>query len=491
MPTFLHLSDLHRYKADEVSNATLINGLISDFQRVSREDRQVGEPDGAVISGDLVRGLAPGEPGYPDDLAGQYDQALEFLRTFTAEFFNGDAAKVVIAPGNHDVDWTQSKAAMVEVAEKEIAAQLKGDLEWALESPEMGFRWDWKARKLMRINDARAYESRFRLYNETLGNFYRGAALPLPYDPTVGHRNHIFCDRRIVVTAFNSCDQNDCFNRTGHIRTEDIEQASIDCRSYETDLNIAVWHHDIEGNPRRSDYLDIDTVRRLIDRGYQLGLHGHDHKSSVSPVAISPVERVTFASDEMVVIGAGSLGADFTQLPPGHLRQYNVVILSEDFRSGRVLVREMEFPGIFQGRREIALTIPFGLKVRGRDQVVDASRSGGRAISSVEQIDWLIVRGRFSEALSRLESEGVPDPYGRQLRLRALMGAKYWQELVRAIGEPSSSSELITLVQAYTKLREWGAAEGALARARVSGICSPGILTELERRVSARRAIEQ
>ena len=45
---------------------------------------------------------------------------------------------------------------------------------------------------------------------------------------------------------------------------------------------MAVWHHNVEGAPYSSDYMDVDTIYRLIGKGFRLGLHGHQHRAQAS-----------------------------------------------------------------------------------------------------------------------------------------------------------------------------------------------------------------
>jgi hypothetical protein len=245
-----------------------------------------------------------------------------------------------------------------------------------------------------------------------------------------------------------------------------------------------VWHHDIEGKPTRSDFMDADTVRRLIDRGFQVGFHGHSHKSTVAPV-----ETVAYSGDTMVLIGAGSLGAGAQQRPAGYFRQYNVVAFSDDLHTGRVHIREMEIPGVFRGGREITMPIPFRLEQATRDQVVDASRGGGRILAKVEIIERLIREGRPEEALGLLTKDPLPGEYARHLTIAALRAAGRWSELKAFIGEARSEEEFVTLVEALVSSREWAQALEAIDRAETSATHPAVILRDLRERVLAKRGL--
>jgi hypothetical protein len=66
--------------------------------------------------------------------------------------------------------------------------------------------------------------------------------------------------------------------------------------------------------------MSVDFVKEMIDRDFRLDLHGHQHKSQVTPEDIqTPDEAI------MTVVSAGSLCAGPKDLPVGTHRQYNVI----------------------------------------------------------------------------------------------------------------------------------------------------------------------
>ena len=69
-----------------------------------------------------------------------------------------------------------------------------------------------------------------------------------------------------------------------------------------------------------SDYVDPVTVKQMIAKGFRLGLHGHRHDSTLSPVDLFVSTR-----EKMAVIGAGSLCSGPQALPHGVNRRYNVI----------------------------------------------------------------------------------------------------------------------------------------------------------------------
>ncbi len=83
-------------------------------------------------------------------------------------------------------------------------------------------------------------------------------------------------------------------------------------------------------------------IHRLIDSGFTIGLHGHQH----FPVA-APFDLRLPNLTSMVVIGAGSLAVGDLDLPMGERRQYNIVVIDEEKRVVRTHIRSMSSAGVF------------------------------------------------------------------------------------------------------------------------------------------------
>src|SRR5438105_1894721 len=105
MLTLLHISDLHRSSSDPISNSEIVSALLTDRNGFSRELPAVSQPDAIVVSGDLVQGVTLDSADYPAELEGQYEVAFDLLMELANRFVDGDRSRVVIIPGNHDVDW--------------------------------------------------------------------------------------------------------------------------------------------------------------------------------------------------------------------------------------------------------------------------------------------------------------------------------------------------------------------------------------------------
>lgn len=168
MYTILHISDLHRTPGHHVTNDELISALIRDRAAYTGSVRPIRAPDAIVVSGDIVQGVPLGTANSASVLRAQYDEALKFLTELTDRFLAGDRSRVVIVPGNHDIDWNVAKAAM-RLVEAEKAPK---DLPQALYELDSIYRWSWKTRELFEVYDQEAYGKRLDAFWDFFEKFY-------------------------------------------------------------------------------------------------------------------------------------------------------------------------------------------------------------------------------------------------------------------------------------------------------------------------------
>jgi len=123
-------------------------------------------------------------------------------------------------------------------------------------------------------------------------------------------------------------------DRQGAIDPACIAAAALRLRhpSFRGRLRAAVWHHNVEGTPLQSDYIDPDLVQNLIDREFSLGFHGHQHRPQFLDTRFRHgLER------RITIISAGTLCGS---APFRHGRAYNIVELD----------RKQESDGCMSGR---------------------------------------------------------------------------------------------------------------------------------------------
>lgn len=487
MYSLMHIGDLHRSKAQPVSNVELVSALAADRDNYVNEKIRVPCPDAIVISGDLVQGVPLDSSEYPSALIEQYEEAADLLARLADEFLDGDRSRLIMVPGNHDVDWNKAKAAMRPAEVKDE------DIQDLLTKPGSDYRWSWKMRGLFRIVDHVGYRDRFHCFVDCYRKFYEGAQLEVPPDPERSWNLFALRDGQVVVCGFNSCAMNDCFNSTGEIRPEAICESHLEMRRFagKCRLSIAVWHHGIQGPPLRSDYMDVDTLALLLSKGHRLGMHGHQHRFDALPYTLYISE-----SETMAVACTGSLCAGHLQLPTGSNRSYNIVDVDENQHQARVHVRDMVCPGVFGPARL--------LKAGGRtyfdiqwtqanqNRLVNTAIEGGSPVIILDSVEQAMAAQDYDGALEHAKrNKAFLARNARPLLLEVLSRAKDWPDLLQEIGVPRNPDELMKVFVACIATKDWPRAEASIAKTSESQIITPALRAELVARLRAERAVVQ
>ena len=463
MLSILHISDLHRSQDEPMDNKSLLAYLVADRDRYLGEFPKIPPPEAIVVSGDLIEGALVGEANWEKSIREQYEIAHSFLSDLCERFLDGDKSRIILTPGNHDVCWNTSYRAMQGVTSKKYP----DDVYATLVKPNSTYRWSWSARKLFQIVDQTIYEQRMDSYWKFVDSFYNGVTLRVPIDRSRGFQLFELCQRRILVAAFDSIDGTDCFNYVGSIARDAVGKCAIELRDarHSYDLQIAVWHHSIQGPPVRSDYMDASQVQELNGHGFQLGLHGHQHVASTLSQHIHLDE-----SRSMAVVSAGSLCAGTTQLPRGVNRQYNLVVVEDGFLGARVHVREMGEGNQFTRKRTGAFFNGFVEVCWKPPRNIAGMRSDAQECNvrrAVEDAETALRTGKACEAVETLRNLDISSqPYARKLQIDALLSEGHWGELVNAIGVPVTVEEAVLLVSALIQTGQFDDAQRRLDEAR-------------------------
>ncbi len=481
--SILHISDLHRSPNDPIDNASLIASLDKDFINQKNENQKIGAIDAIIVSGDIVQGVVVGESDVEEKLEKQYLAASEFLNALVDRYLKGDKKRVVIVPGNHDVNWNISASSMKEVSDPPPNGH--EDLRKYLTNPESNYRFSIEKRKLYQITDKELYDSRFEMYERFYYNFYNG--LDMVYELQKERFWNLFelDNRNIVVAGFNSCYRNDCFRHVGAIPESAIANAHLKIKdsgkSYS--LKIAVWHHNTSGPPEQSDYMDVKLVHQMINYGFRLGIHGHQHRTEVSPQTISVPSEAT-----MVLVSAGSLCAGQRELPPGERRQYNIIEIDDDYQSAKVHIRQMlkghvfgpryfeEFGGkTYTDVKWTPETTPVGTTLDMKTKITN---------EKILTAEKMIKNGNEKNAIEVLSSIAELGHHGRKLLLEAFNKSDDWDGIVKIFCHPMSIDELISLVMAFCKLHRYQDAEYAVStyglRLEIDEAIKATILSEIQ-----------
>lgn len=448
MFSILHISDLHRSQDEPLDNDSLIAALLVDCDRYMGETPIVPSPDAIIISGDFIQGAPLGDPNWQEMIADQYRVAGIFLDQLTQRFLDGDRSKLIIAPGNHDVCWNTSLASMERVPQPEYPTNVRE----ALIQHNSNYRWSWQDLALYRIRDNDGYGRRMNPYWDFAESFYADVPLLQPIDRRRGFQLFELKDRQIVVAAFDSVNQNDCFSYAGAIPPGVVGQCHLALRDipHSYSLRIAVWHHSIHGPPLRDDYMAVGEVHQMAGLQFQLGIHGHQHVAATTTHYVHLSE-----TQSMGVVSAGSLCAGHHELPRGVNRQYNLIVIEDDLRRARVHVREMvegnqfsrktngQFP---QGFAELVLQP--NTNIIGR--IIDAHQENiTRAILQAEESfhnrDW-------RRAIDLLRGVDLSrNLYARNIVIQAAFNDQDWELVATTIIQPQSTNEAVLLVSALIR----------------------------------------
>jgi Calcineurin-like phosphoesterase len=446
--SLLHISDLHRSTTEPLHNDALLGALLADRNRYLLGTPATPNPTAIVVSGDLVHGAKLGDASFETTLKSQYDDAHDFLCRLCDDFLQGDRSQMVVIPGNHDVCWNTSIGSMVEVDPQDCPENIQA----ALNAPNSEYRWSWQRRCLYKIEDKTKYELRLQWYWNTIKKFYSGVKLPLPIDDVRGFNLFEIFGGQAIVGAFDSVEGNDCFSHIGDISREKISRCNraISTLSSPHKLKMAVWHHSVQGPPKQTDYMDVESVYAMIGYGFQLGLHGHQHHSSTNSYYVHLPETL-----QMAVVSAGSVCAGTGDLPRGTDRQYNVISFNENFDSINVQVREMTNGGHFTKKTSGAFLSGFvKLDLASLPEAITSNFALSRADqNSIFEAEKLLAEGDASGA--NLALGNVTDksnPYYRALSIRAKETLKDWGGLIGVIAHPQSSEELVLIIESYLQM---------------------------------------
>jgi len=483
--SILHISDLHRSTEEPLSNNSLLALLLRDRDRYTADLlTPIPAPEAIIVSGDIIQGALLGAPSWSVEVAAQYRVAEELLVALADRFLDGDRSRLVMTPGNHDVCWNTARAAMTEVTASDEPTSVLS----AIADPRSDYRWDWKTKGLFRIADRDQYRRRLDAYWDFVDRFYRGASLTFPIVRDRGFNLFELARGAILVAAFDSVHDNDCFSFCGSFKEGVVGACDLLLRDHGDlyTLKIATWHHSLHGPPMANDYLDLSCAHELVGYGYRLAFHGHQHLPQIS------VHSINLPDEHMMgVISAGSLCAGARDMPRGQNRQYNVVTVSDDYTTVDVYAREITDGGHFAPRKR-GVFCPDG-KATIRFPALPGSSA---ELQAVRRCEALILRaesifraGQPETALRLLER--VPRPPGshaRRLYLEAAQGCSNWDAIVTFLGEPQTADELTYLVHAFASKKCPGEALEALKHADRVGL-PPVVRRLLESEVQTRAAM--
>jgi hypothetical protein len=359
----LHLSDLHvTHDGRELNQLwgrarPAVAGLRFDF---------------VVITGDLTQRAAPTE----------YAKLKRFLEAEIEPLVLGerDAVKtrIVIAPGNHDVDWSAEVFETLALANvrSDLAEQWFADGQWRPESQPFRIKTGPYGHTSAFQIRADRYQERFAAVQAFLTDYYAGQLVP-PHRPfalldprggTGDWQAHVFPELHVALLGFNSCFRNDRYWHGAQIHEDAITEARdhVDRVDHSRNfLRIGVWHHGLESHRSRPDRLTFENLTALVTSGIKVGFHGHVHKSHT--------QLHRFITDDFALVSTGTLGAAAEDRPDAIANQFSIVDLHRNRL--RVDVYESEGLGAYSARDDRRRFMYFDLDVERPHDVSKPLRS--------------------------------------------------------------------------------------------------------------------
>lgn len=442
--TILHISDLH--KTDEDSYKDLFESLRKDSEIYEKEG--IKKPEIIVVSGDIVEGAKDDDENPDETIKKQYEEAKGFLELLCNYFLGCDKKRMIIVPGNHDMNRPFCKSVFSPSPKK------RSDDYQNYRYGKGNLRWSWDDFKFFVITDRKKYENRFNHFVTFYNDFYEGKRT-IKEDCTL-HGNVIdLPEYNISFLALNSCHNLDRYNDVGSIFTGAVSDEGP--RLSELDkkgrLLCAVWHHHISGLPTEHNYLDYRILSTLMRYNIQIGLFGHQHKTKVVQQYYDVTEE-----KEMLLICSGCLYGNIKQLAPNTSRQYNLISVRMNDRIADIEVRTRkdESEGQFQYPSWCHSTIGNS----NRDSVkktIHLSEPSESFIDAINQIDTVTRKsGNYIEGLSSLMQLGERDEIIDNFIDNYLekIDAKYCRYVLDTIREPRTEKQAMYLLGSAKNLRD-------------------------------------
>ena len=446
--SILHVSDLHRDPKNEVKNKSLLLSLEQDRDRYRMETPRIPDPNLIVASGDIIHGVGYGAADAEGELQRQYDQAADFLAELADRFVSGNRERVVIIPGNHDVSFYHAHLSM-----KKIEVDLASDkgltaattMAKRLCADANPVRWTWREFCFYEVNNRQMYNRRLEAFCKFYEKFYQGRR-SYSLEPEKQFDIFDYPEHNVTIVGFSSCHDNDPRNRKGEIHPECFSEACLHLRQpkYRGRLLLATWHHNTHGGPMQNDYMDSDILQSMIDCGFSIGLHGHQHKTQFIE------EKYQFGTEKrMVVISAGTLCAGPSEFPPGELRAYNVLELDPATFSATLHQRRMQnqnYGIVIWGRGQFALTNSSHVTFKFQPPPVKNNMvEDNRALGAAEA---LMREKKFAEAVIVLKTIAANSALAKRMLWDCFVDLEDTKAIVAEFYPPSSPAEIVTMADA-------------------------------------------
>jgi len=320
LPVVIHLSDIHfGTRLDKDGNSVCMHRFkdgdysLPLFQHMQNEFTEENsyfkfEPSRIVlvVSGDLT---------YTATLS-EFEEANNFLESFCRDL-GISKERVVISPGNHDVDWASS----------------------AIDPTR---RFDNYLSFLRMFYGKQLFEE---LYPLIKWDFTVAGKRPLPTDIISIIK---FDDVGIHFVSFNSCVYETPEHHYGFVSGKQIRNAEMLIQKLgleKSNIICAVMHHHLHPYPEpvvlvkgnehwhdQSTIRDGALVERFLERaGFDVVFHGHKHKAQVRETIVRD-PSINDDTPPLIVFGGGSCGVESKELEHSIPNHYEVLEFLSAYR---------------------------------------------------------------------------------------------------------------------------------------------------------------
>lgn len=454
--TILHISDLHRDPEHEVTNKALLNSLEQDRDKYRIETPPIPDPNLIIVSGDIVHGVRHDALDAEKELQRQYEQAENYLVELTQRFVGGNRERVVIIPGNHDVSFYHTHQSMKRI-EVNLTTQ-KGKaaaVTYANRSrtEATGVRWSFSEFCFYEINDRALYDARLQAFCEFYGRFYEGKR-KYSLKPEEQFDLFDYSEHNVTIVGLSSCHDNDPRNKKGEIHSDCVAEACLRLRAplYRGRMLLATWHHNTAGGPLQSDYMDADILQVLIEGGFSIGFHGHQHKSQFIE------EKYQFGSGRKItVVSAGTLCAGPEEIPTGQARAYNILELDPKARKATLHQRKMHnnsFGNVIWGPGQFSSTNQGYIKFEVQSPIErNHMAEDTKIIGSAEA---LLRTGKAREAADLVKVIAGNNALAKKILWDCYVDLEDHKAMISEFYPPSTPAEIVHVADAL-----WGEGERA------------------------------
>jgi len=275
--TILHISDLGINKETNVDELwqsleiDIVNTYSKDKEKLNGKEKLLKNPDLVIVSGDLTH----------NGISLEYNILFEFLQKMVKNIFpkleNGERRKrLVIVPGNHDINRDQSKACYTIADPEDFKSCFRKSREIKTEYA-IGPNEDWSGVNLFirKGEGFSEYNARVQDFENFLGRWYgkfedsstfyfkekhEESYKVYEYTPTLP----------IVIIGFNSCFYIDHLQKPAEVHFSSIEESIKEIRDTNA-LRIAVWHHGLyPTTPMSGDFIHEHILNILAANDFSL-----------------------------------------------------------------------------------------------------------------------------------------------------------------------------------------------------------------------------